>query len=280
MSRVLFIDISKWQNVPNWQDLGNSGLAGVIIKASEGLYKDAVADFRFHSAITTPLVIGGYHFGIPIQDPIKQVDLYLSVSEKADFHSLDLEWTKIMKGDAEIRPEFWSRLTPIERVKWLVSYAKRIKEHSNKKLFLYTNNAFWQEFIHGAPGYEQIMELYDGLWQNKFTGNSAPIDRWMPKIHQFTDHYPVAGIGNVDADYWLGSYEDLWKFLGISIPAVPSYNPKVEALQRHLQVNPDGKYGMIETIPAVKKWQEANGFDGTGVITSTQWQKMFDIKNY
>ena len=97
MKGVSGIDISHYQNKIKWDDISNTEVSFVFIKATEArTYKDCNFNRNWKGATKQQLKKGAYHFFHPGKDPIKQFDNFKnSVKlEKGDLAPLlDVEVT-------------------------------------------------------------------------------------------------------------------------------------------------------------------------------------------
>ena len=120
------IDTSNHQGTVDWGAVLGSGVAGAILKATEGTsYRDPTFPAGWAALGARHAIRGAYCFGHPDQDPVAQADYFLSYVtphglEPSDILVLDLEvgngnmdafaWNFLVHVQAEtnIRPMFYS----------------------------------------------------------------------------------------------------------------------------------------------------------------------------
>lgn len=126
MADVRIIDTSSNNGVVDWAAVLRSGVAGGIIKATEGTgYRNPTFPAGWAALGQARAVRGAYHFAHPDQDPIAQADFFLSYVapqglEATDLLVLDLEigtgnmdafawnWLVHVQAETNIRPWFYS----------------------------------------------------------------------------------------------------------------------------------------------------------------------------
>ena len=86
------IDLSHWNAEPDWAQLKNSGIAGVIHKFSQGhrLSRSVICESRFQAATKAGLLFGRYHFGDSYSVKA-QVSNFLKTWTPAEMLALDWE---------------------------------------------------------------------------------------------------------------------------------------------------------------------------------------------
>lgn len=123
------VDVSSWNHVTSWQTAQAGGVALGISKATEGL---TFVDPTFRDNWLGSAICGArasYHFGHPVNDPIKEAGHYLSVASfgEHDYPMLDMEttdglgfahaadWSAMFCGEVKARtgkaPLFYSYLS-------------------------------------------------------------------------------------------------------------------------------------------------------------------------
>jgi lysozyme len=178
------IDVSKWQGTIDWKKVKSCGVDFVIIKATEG---QRTTDPNFlqnvKGAKEAGLKVGAYHYAHPDNDPIKEVEHFLTVTAGIELDlppALDLE---VNKGLSKAQVTNFAR-------KWLSELEKRI----GRKPLFYSYTHFIRSYIGKEVSAWPLWIAHYGVTT---PGTNGVWDRW--EIFQYSDSGKVAGIsGNVD----------------------------------------------------------------------------------
>lgn len=205
MAYIPGIDVSHWQGAINWPAVKAAGKRYVFIKASEGTtYVDTSFTANWRGAKDAGLLRGAYHFFRPLQDAMRQADLFCrTVSlEATDLPPvLDLEVNENLTAAKVIqRTEVWCR---------------EVQNRTGRRPILYSGiyflNTFFQVPSGGPPAWSKDLVL----WIANYLGPAAT-QPYMPKgwskwtFWQHSASGKVNGIsGNVDLDWFNGTPAEL-----------------------------------------------------------------------
>lgn len=138
------IDVSKYQEVINWQEVKDMTVKDVkigfvFIKATEGRN---LVDSRFHSnwkeAAKQQLPRGAYHFFIPGKNPRRQAKNFTNI-----VHLASGDLPPVL--DVEI-----SRNLPVSQIqKEVKTWLNMVEDHYGIKPIIYTNISFYEKYFEG-----------------------------------------------------------------------------------------------------------------------------------
>ncbi|GEM_PF-385561 len=218
------IDVSGWEPNINWTVVRQSGVRFAIAKATEGLYiVDKTFAPNWLNTKRVGIVRGAYHYLRAEMDAVQQADLYLKTVgkfENGDFPPiLDLE---------NIGNENVSNSVMIAKAEaWL----NRVVQVTNKTPIIYSGPFFLRDRINrpflGPPLWAKKYPLWLANYLFNMHEGSLPIQpagwqNW--KIWQYTDKGQVPGIdGSVDLNYFRGTLDDLYAFVGGKVPDSASH---------------------------------------------------------
>ena len=219
------IDVSKWNGDIDWNDVRESGVSFVFIKATEG--KD-VADPRFreywHGAWAAGLPYAPYHFYYFCSTPEAQADWFIRNVPRQAMRMppvLDIEWNHASKTCGR-RPDPKTARNEMRR------FMNRIEAHYGIRPIIYTtvdfhrdnlaghfqNHRFWIRSVAGHPE-----DLYPGrrwiFWQYTSTGV-------IPGIEGKTDINVFAGT----ADNWKHWIASAMTGVEQAVPVFPRFSPR------------------------------------------------------
>jgi lysozyme len=175
----------------NWTRVKESGVAGVLLKATEGLgFTDGTFESRRAAANKVGLIVGSYHFGHRENDPVAEAKHYLSVVGKLgkyDFKPvLDFELGSPQQSD-EL---------------WIHRFNATVKNHLGVYPIFYSYSSF-------IEGLDLAKPVGDGLWLASYSRNDgkdhgaavpAPWKKW--NLLQYTSKGTVGGVsGGVDLSH-------------------------------------------------------------------------------
>lgn len=203
------VDISHHNTVTSFQEAKNSGILGVIHKATEGLqFVDANYDGRRVLATSVGLFWGAYHFGVR-GNPKGQADHFLSVVNPGitdllvlDFEPNPREGTMTL-GEAE-------------------TFVTRVQEKTGRFPVLYSGQAFLREKLGNRT--DTILRNCS-LWIARYSSQLPVLPPAFEtfKLWQYTDGnagpqpHQVPGIGRCDRDKFNGDEASLRQFWGHSV---------------------------------------------------------------
>ncbi len=241
MSRVQGIDISKWQGRKNpdgswtatidWQKVADSGVKFVYIRAAYGAdYVDPLFQVHWDGAKSVGLLRGAYHFCRPKQSITDHIDIMVNTVPDDDRGELppwyDLEHPP---GDPIIKGK------PL--VEFSNAYMLGVEAEWGRRMDIYTGYYFWQSNLRvnfkypDWPNYRQLAlaQYPSGPPSNPWLIPSG-WDDWT--IWQYSSKGVIPGIsGNVDMDFFNGSYEDLLAYAGQPVPPSSPLEERVTILE-------------------------------------------------
>ena len=238
MTRVLGIDVSKWQDkdsTPQMMDFHKSYSAGarfVFIKSSQASYADPDILMNWQNAKNAGLLRGAYHFLTWDVDPRKQAQYAWSIIQ-ADPGELppvcDFEWWNTPPSNAY--DKLWNYVVEMERL-------------SGKKPIIYTGAYFWQAYGTQADVWENyplwIAAYSNETYMTDLMKRLTPWDRW--HFWQYTSKGDGLLFGaeslDLDMNWFNGSMADLLAFAGIEEPQ-PKPAPCDPALVADLKATVD-----------------------------------------
>lgn len=192
-SNLKIIDVSHHQNDKgkiDWNAVKSDGVAGVIIKATEGkTWIDMKLSSNALGATTAGLKVGYYHYAHPeLNDPYTEaVNFYKTIKTfKADFpHALDIE-----EQDAG------EKLGADGLTKWCVTWLQEVERLTGHPTMIYTGGSFANSYLREELSKWPLWIAHYGV--NKPMANPT-WDKW--SVFQYTSSGSVAGItGNVDVN--------------------------------------------------------------------------------
>jgi lysozyme len=271
------IDLSKWNTVPDYDNLSGSGLAFVYIKASEAGYSDATYIARHRAIGETGLLRGSYHFFKAAVDPIVQAEAFLN---SIGHTIVPGEMPPVL--DIEDPKE---KLTVTQYEEAVAKWLGYVETHTGIKPMIYTGGWYWKQ-LKTLNNNSQFKDF--SLWLSSYTRTYGKMfGGWTaPKIWQYSETGNIAGIKPVDMNYFYGSPEDLWTFARMkSIGNSDSFLPKAKAVQKRLSSLGfykhaiDGMFGP-NTENAVKEFQKSKGLTEDGIMGVKSWMELFGIKTF
>lgn len=187
------IDVSNWQGYINYEEVRNSGIEVVYIKASQGTnIKDAYFDINYENAKANELKVGFYHFltATNTEQAEQEANFFVSViSGKTPDCKLVLDYETFGGvGRKEINN--------IAR-----AFMQRVEELTNKEVIIYSDLSNAQStFDQSLAEDYQLWIAYYGDYNNLINVETS----WAEYIGvQYTDRGIVSGIsGNVDRDLY------------------------------------------------------------------------------
>ena len=187
------IDVSNWQGYINYEEVRNSGIEVVYIKASQGTnIKDAYFDINYENAKANGLKVGFYHFltATNTEQAEQEANFFVSViSGKTPDCKLVLDYETFGGVGVE-------EINNIAR-----TFMQRVEELTNKEVIIYSDLSNAQStFDRNLAEDYQLWIAYYGDYNNLINVETS----WAEYIGvQYTDRGIVSGIsGNVDRDLY------------------------------------------------------------------------------
>ena len=281
------IDVSSHNGNINFQEVKNSGVEVVIIKATEGVdFVDSYVNQHYAGASSVGLNIGFYHFMSEKTNPTKQAeDFYNCIKDKSYnvMPTLDIEVNNYGRSAAQITDR-------------CLEFINRFKELSGQDVMIYTGGYF------GRDNLDSRIKCYPG-WIAHY-GVSSPMETGFRVVgHQYTETGHVNGVnGNVDVNNFNegifldnavvvnntttqpigGKIAELQAICGIAVDNVwgpitdnavrnlplaglPYCTPDLTRwIQLRLGITADGIFG-TDTEQAVRNWQANHGLAVDGI---------------
>ncbi len=187
------IDVSNWQGYINYEEVKNSGIQVVYIKASQGTnIKDAYFDINYENAKANGLYVGFYHYltATNIEEAREEANFFVSViSGKIPDCKLVLDYETFGGVGKE-------EINNIAR-----TFMERVEELTNKEVILYSDLSNARDTFDTS-----LAEDYE-LWIAYYEDRNRLINietSWNTYIGiQYTDRGRVNGInGSVDRDLY------------------------------------------------------------------------------
>jgi lysozyme len=204
---LVCVDLSHWQDTVDFEQLCMSGVAGVILKATEGTgYTDPTYRKRYDQAVAAGMTANSYHF-FKAGNPIAQMDHYIAVVEPVIGERMVIDYEDPACTLYELK----------EAAQYLESLGFQVT--------IYGANGFLGAQLAGKA--DPVLANYD-LWVASYTTASEPTmtdlkgtwPEWA--LWQYTDKAIVEGVvGNVDGNRFNGTPEQFWEWM-LPVAETPS----------------------------------------------------------
>lgn len=195
------IDLSHYNQVTSFPEIQQSGIVGVIHKATEGInWSDPTYGNRKPQALTAGLLWGAYHFGVN-EDGAAQAQYFLSIVKPGPQDLLAL--------DFEENPS--SQMTIAQAEQFVTE--------------IYNQTGRYPGFYSDALAGNMLGTSQDSIlancwfWRAQYSGSSPSVPpTWSTwTMWQYTESGSVPGIGGAcDRETFNGSVADLSKLWGQS----------------------------------------------------------------
>ena len=288
------IDVSHHNDI-DWNKIQTLNLTQnlyfAFIKVSEGTGNlDKKFQINRPGSTDAGLLCSGYHFFLPMDDPIHQADIF-----SAQIGSLqpgeippvvDIEWTLIKdKKGAVKRTEQWKSITPSARISVISDFLKQSEKRLGIKPIIYTAAAFWNDFI-ASPNHPSDLALFIDypLWIVNIKGALTIPRPWSKATfvqNGFGELAPknASAFEKLDHDFFNGTLRGLLalaaegKVFERGAPTsafVRDFQQRLKNLGFYGKVL-DGDFGR-NTEQAVMDFQDSVGLTRTGRIDETTWK--------
>ena len=255
------IDVSYYQQQPDWNLVANDDVRFAFIRVSDGLVNiDSEFDRNWREARRVGIRRGAYQFFRPNLDPIAQADLL--VDRMGALESGDLP--------PVIDVEATGGLTPANVAARVHTWIERVQARIGVVPIIYTAPYFCRDNV-GSPSYSTEHHLWLAHYTTACPLVPEPWSRFT--FHQYTDSGSVAGIiGSVDMNIFNGTLADLDAItLGGEPPPPP---PRCEVIGQNGRILEERDACVTLGGPAQFLRTEPTGHGGehvwTGATSSSQ----------
>ena len=235
MAVTLGIDVSKYQGVVNWRAVADAGYRFAVVRATLGDVKvDETFETNWIGARSVGLLISAYHVVKPEIPAGAQIDRFVATLSG---HITDLPPVLDIELDGGQTPD---QITATIRECLRLS-AQRF----GRRPIIYTAKWFWNKFVLSSGEWAQV-----DLWVASYGTAEAQLPAgWASwKIWQYANNGSVPGIaGDVDLNWFNGTYEDLLKYCQASLPPAQGLRVKVKTTL-NVRSGPGIKYADIGDV--------------------------------
>lgn len=198
---VVVLDISHYQDTPDFDALAAEGIVAICFKATEGTsYVDDTFRDRYNAAVDAGLGVFTYHF-------LKHGSIEAQMAHYLE--TVDPDWGERVVIDFE---DSSCTLDDLEQAVQIL-----FDDDRNLQVTVYGANGFLGAKLDGD---ENLLLAMTSLWVASYTTASTPTmsslsGTWSTwTLWQFTDCASVCGFGPVDANRFNGSVEDCRSWVG------------------------------------------------------------------
>ena len=217
MTQAKGIDLSAWNTVTDWVQVGKAGLSFAFIKATEGNGYEADYKSHWEGAGSIGLLRSNYHFHRAAVSGTLQADYFLKRATKGELPPVvDFEDAEGLK---------LSNITGATMLDNLRACLERIESAWDCLPIVYSGLWFIQACLNESPNYNPRWLTKYPLWIAHYTHNPdvPPLKPawWDWKFYQYTSSGQVPGIsGRVDMNVFAGTVEELRTWAGIEKPGL------------------------------------------------------------
>jgi len=247
MTKLIGVDFSHWQSKMPFEKLVEAGISFAIFKAGERLtsgkyYNDPEYPRNIYEGNAKGLITGAYYYYHPSQGAPQQFNHFIGQMDKWGYPDLP----------PVIDVEDNDGLSPAHCANELKKLLDMIEDELHVQPIIYTRNGFWvnkygypawgEDYKFWLAQYPIVGKVYHGQpYYGKMANPSEGINAIM---WQFTDSYRIAGVPNVDGNYFFGDISDLIALTWDSGNIPPEYPPTTDP--------PESQAGKIrEVIPGM-----------------------------
>jgi|CXWL01.1.fsa_nt_gi lysozyme len=193
------IDISHHNTTTSFKDAFDSGIMGVIHKATEGTsFVDAKYRDRRHRAVAAGLLYGAYHFGVK-GNPREQADHFLETADPGDLMVLDFE-PNPREGTMSVSEA--------------EEFMAHVVANTGRRPWLYSGQSFLKDQLRRRPDSNLFLSP---LWIARYSQRmpEVPVGFATFTLWQYTDGsmgpqpHQVPGIGRCDRNKFNGTEAEL-----------------------------------------------------------------------
>ncbi|MCG7537526.1 GH25 family lysozyme [Pseudoalteromonas sp. OOF1S-7] len=182
---VLGVDVSHYQGAVDWQQVANTGVQFVYIKATDGItYRDPAFYSHLKGAQAAGLQVGAYHFFEPDDDPTKQVENFVTTVQGVGL-------TLMPMLDVEIT----SNRSPEQISNGVAKFIATLQQRTGCQTILYSYGDFWQKNLSSQFANQPF-------WLADYADSpSVPEQAKAWWLWQYSDSAQLAGVNTqVDVD--------------------------------------------------------------------------------
>jgi lysozyme len=212
---VKCIDISHWQNFPDFKKVRAAGVIAMIHKATEGTgYSDPNRAQNCANAIAAGIKVCCYHWIKPKQDPVAQMNYFLKVVNPQPGERMVIDYEEDGCTLADLKTAVQRLLDDPRKLKVTIYSGHLLKQQLGTKrdALLAENTDLWlAQYTAGTPTWPTATYPKWALWQYSETGK-------------------IDGISGsaVDLDRFNGTDEELLAWISPAYVAPPQPQPEPE----------------------------------------------------
>jgi len=227
MTKILGIDVSRWQANIDYEKVKSYNIQFVIPKAGEVVNGNEWDDPKFERNMTEGrkfgLVMGAYYYFHPSVGASKQARHFIRLMDSFGYPDLP----------PVIDVETTDGLSPAICANNLYSMIDYLQKELGRKPIIYTRNGFWVN-QYGNPAYSKDYKfwlaqypLIDPITDPfKFTGKMSGTSPGVnPIMWQFTEKMKLGGLPTLDGNWWLGTQTEFEDMIGTTTPEYPPDEP-------------------------------------------------------
>lgn len=218
------IDVSRWNNVVNWNSVRSNGISFASVKLTQGDYLTSpTVVAQVDGARRAGIAVGGYHFGdvkVPVE---RNVSRFVSVGRERGVFA-----------PGSFAPMLDLENSPGDNIYWNANSANSFVPRFIRQLrdatgvgpvAVYASLSVWQNML--RPNEWADDQVF--LWVAVYNGDPGNLRGWThPRaaLHQHTSEGNVPGVaGHVDRNVTLGSFTTQSMTIGNVAPPAPGPAP-------------------------------------------------------
>lgn len=212
------IDVSDYQDTPDFEKVHAAGHLFVITKATQGdSFLAKTFSRNWHAIKAAGMIRGAYHWAEPHNHPATvEADWFVKMVERQGYGAGDLPLMLDLEDEAT--PKQWGQNFGPRVANWVGDFVTRVEHLTGRKPIIYTGAYYYSGPTFGCK-----------LWLPSYYDNQrAPWDKVSPKlppawkdytIWQHSDKGTVPGVtSRVDLNVFNGTLVDLHKLAAIPVP--------------------------------------------------------------
>ena len=188
------IDVSHYQGTVDWEDVAEADIKFAFAKATDGItYTDPMWSTNKTAAPANGVLIGGYHFYQPADDPTKQAANFIAALG-------DVSGNLPPVVDLEKAPEASAAQNYVQDIQ---TFLEAVADATGCAPMIYANPSFFAQYL--------AADLADlPLWLAEYRDTPPPADGPVWVFWQHSQNSFVNGIsGAVDLDWFAGDEQAL-----------------------------------------------------------------------